>query len=180
MPRVDVVIPVYNEEKALPKSIPELRAFLSGSGFPYEWRIVIADNASIDDTPAVGRGLSEETPGEVEYVRIERKGRGYALKQTWSQSPADIVSYMDVDLSTGLEAFLPLIRAVAEGGYGVATGSRLARKSKVDRSLKRTAPEPRLQYDHQGDAPDALQRCAVWLQGNQPRGGAEGAASYPG
>jgi len=139
MPSVDVVIPVYNEEKALPKSIPELRAFLSGHDFPYGWRIVIADNASIDDTPAVGRVLSKKTPGEVEYVRIERKGRGYALKQTWSQSPADIVSYMDVDLSTGLEAFSPLIRAVAEGGYGVATGSRLARKSKVDRSLKRTA-----------------------------------------
>jgi Glycosyltransferases involved in cell wall biogenesis len=139
MPRVDVVIPVYNEEKALPRSIPELRGFLSGPDFPYEWRIVIADNASIDDTPAVGRGLSEQTPGEVEYVRIERKGRGFALKTTWGASIADIMSYMDVDLSTGLEAFPPLIRAIAEGGYGVATGSRLARKSKVDRSLKRTA-----------------------------------------
>jgi glycosyltransferase involved in cell wall biosynthesis len=139
MPRVDVVIPVYNEEKALPKSIPELRAFFSGPDFSYDWRIVIADNASIDDTPAVGRGLSQQTPGEVEYVRIERKGRGFALKTTWGQSAADIMSYMDVDLSTGLEAFPPLIRAIAEGGYGVATGSRLARKSKVDRSLKRTA-----------------------------------------
>jgi glycosyltransferase involved in cell wall biosynthesis len=139
MPTVDVVIPVYNEEKALPKSIPELRAFLVGDDFPYEWRIVIADNASIDDTPAVGRSFSEQTPDEVEYVRIERKGRGFALKQTWSQSRADIMSYMDVDLSTGLEAFPPLIRAIAEGGYGVATGSRLARKSKVDRSLTRTA-----------------------------------------
>jgi glycosyltransferase involved in cell wall biosynthesis len=139
MPRVDVVIPVYNEEKALPKSIPELRAFLAGPDFRYEWRIVIADNASIDDTPAVGRSLSGETPGEVDYVRIERKGRGFALKTTWGQSAAEIVSYMDVDLSTGLEAFPPLIRAVAEGGYGVASGSRLARESEVDRSLKRTA-----------------------------------------
>ena len=138
MPKVDVVIPVYNEEQALPRSIPELRAFLAGPDFPYEWRILIADNASIDDTPAVGRGLSQQTPGEVEYVRIERKGRGFALKTTWGQSDAEIVSYMDVDLSTGLEAFPPLIRAIAEGGYGVATGSRLARKSKVDRSLKRT------------------------------------------
>jgi glycosyltransferase involved in cell wall biosynthesis len=139
MPIVDVVIPVYNEEKALPRSIPELRAFLAGPDFPYEWRIVIADNASIDDTPAVGRSLSQQTPSEVEYVRIERKGRGFALKQTWGASTADIRSYMDVDLSTGLEAFPPLIRAIAEGGYGVATGSRLARKAKVDRSLKRTA-----------------------------------------
>jgi len=139
MTKVDVVVPVYNEEKALPKSIPELRAFLRGGAFPYEWRVVIADNASIDDTPAVSRKLEGEYPGEVAYVRIERKGRGYALKKTWGESTADVMSYMDVDLSTGLEAFPPLIKAIAEDGYGVATGSRLMRKSKIDRSLKRTA-----------------------------------------
>jgi len=134
---VDVVVPVYNEERALPESIPTLREFLSGASFPHEWRIVIADNASIDDTPAVGRRLAEENSGRVEYVRIERKGRGYALKQTWLGSPMDIVSYMDVDLSTGLEAFPPLIRAIAEDGYDVAIGSRLASQSEITRSIKR-------------------------------------------
>jgi glycosyltransferase involved in cell wall biosynthesis len=137
MPRVDVVVPVYNEEKALPISIPELRAFLKGPEFPYEWRIVIADNASIDNTPDVSRRLEDIFP-EVRYVRIERKGRGFALKTTWGQSDADIMSYMDVDLSTGLEAFPALIKAIAEDGYGVSTGTRLHRKSKVDRSLQRT------------------------------------------
>lgn len=139
MTKVDVVVPVYNEEKDLPKSIPELRAFLRGGTFPYDWQILIADNASIDDTPAVSRKLEEEYPGEVTYVRIERKGRGYALKQVWGASTSDVMSYMDVDLSTGLDAFPPLIKAVAEDGYGVSTGSRLARKSKVSRSLQRTA-----------------------------------------
>ncbi|MEO8458440.1 MAG: glycosyltransferase, partial [Chloroflexota bacterium] len=56
----------------------------------------------------------------------------------WAASDADIMSYMDVDLSTGIEAFPPLIKAIAENGYGVSTGTRLARKSKVDRSIKRT------------------------------------------
>ena len=139
MTKIDVVIPVYNEEKDLPKSIPELRAFLRSDAFPYEWRIVIADNASIDGTPAVSRMLEGEYPDDVKYVRIERKGRGFALKQVWGASTADVMSYMDVDLSTELEAFPPLIKAIAEDGYGVATGSRLARKSKVNRSLQRTA-----------------------------------------
>ncbi len=138
MTKVDVVVPVYNEEKALPKSIPELCAFLRGDTFPYDWQIIIADNASIDDTPAVSRKLEEDYPGEVKYVRIERKGRGYALKQVWGASKSDVMSYMDVDLSTGLEAFPPLIKAVAEGGFGVATGSRLMRGSRITRSLKRT------------------------------------------
>jgi len=139
MTSVDVVIPVYNEEGALPQTIPVLRAFLTEPTFPYTWRIVIADNASIDATPEVGQRLAQESSGEVEYVRIEQKGRGRALKQTWLASPMDVVSYMDVDLSTGLEAFPALIRAIAEEGYDVAIGSRLARGAQVKRSLKRRA-----------------------------------------
>jgi glycosyltransferase involved in cell wall biosynthesis len=134
---VDVVVPVYNEERDLPKSIPILRDFLMSSAFPYEWRIVIADNASTDKTPVVGRQLEDTSGGSVEYVRIERKGRGFALKQTWLASPMDIVSYMDVDLSTGLSAFPVLIGAIAEGGYDVSIGSRLSPGSRISRSLKR-------------------------------------------
>jgi len=137
MTTVDVVVPVYNEERALPQSIPVLQEFLSGPSFPYEWRIIIGDNASIDDTPAVSRRLEDTSGGRVEYVRIERKGRGFALKQIWGASEADIVSYMDVDLSTGLDAFPHLIGGIADKGYDVAIGSRLAGKSQVTRSLKR-------------------------------------------
>jgi len=137
MTTVDVVVPVYNEERALPRSIPALRAFLESDRFPYGWTIIIGDNASIDGTPAVGKKLEAESGGKVKYVRIERKGRGYALKQIWGASEADVSSYMDVDLSTGLDAFPELIGAIAEKGYDVAIGSRLAPRSKVTRSLKR-------------------------------------------
>ena len=128
---------MYNEERALPQSIPALKDFLASPQFPYDWHIIIGDNASIDNTPAVGRKLEEESDGRVEYVRIERKGRGYALKQIWGKSTAGVVSYMDVDLSTGLDAFPPLIRAIAEEGYDVAIGSRLAPQARVKRSLRR-------------------------------------------
>lgn len=138
MTTVEVVIPVYNEERALPESIPVLRDFLASEKFPYDWRILIADNASTDETPAVGEKLEAENEGLVKYVRIERKGRGLALKQVWLDSPMDIVSYMDVDLSTGIEAFPALVRAIAEEGYDVATGSRLMPGARVERSLKRT------------------------------------------
>src|SRR5437867_1324654 len=137
MASVDVVVPVYNEEKALPKSIPVLRDFLAGPSFAHEWRIVIGDNASTDGTPNVGRRLEDSSAGKIEYVRIERKGRGFALKQIWAASQADIVSYMDVDLSTGLEAFPALIGAVAERRGDIAIGSRLAAGSRVTRSLRR-------------------------------------------
>lgn len=139
MTSVDVVVPVYNEEEALPRSIPVLREFLASEAFPYEWRIVIADNASVDGTPEASRRLAEQFPGEIVYVRIEEKGRGRALKRTWSDSPMEIVSYMDADLSTGLEAFPLLISAIAEEGYALAVGSRLLPDSRVNRSLGRRA-----------------------------------------
>jgi glycosyltransferase involved in cell wall biosynthesis len=128
---------VYNEERALPESIPILRDFLRSPAFPYEWRIVIADNASTDDTPAVGKRIEDTSRASVEYVRIERKGRGFALKQTWLASQMDVVSYMDVDLSTGLNAFPALIGAIANDGYDIAIGSRLTAGSRIERSLKR-------------------------------------------
>ncbi|MBI1885454.1 MAG: glycosyltransferase family 2 protein [Chloroflexi bacterium] len=136
MTAVDVVIPVYNEEADLPRKIPVLRDFLASGSFPYDWRIVIADNASTDGTPEVSRKLVEKM--DVAYVRIPQKGRGRALKATWLDSQADIVSYMDVDLSTDLAAFPVLVRAIAEDGADVAVGRRLGPGAQViGRTLKR-------------------------------------------
>lgn len=136
MPEVDVVIPVYNEERDLPKNIPILHAFLSSPAFPHEWRIVIADNASTDRTPEASRALTQEL-SSVAYKRIPQKGRGRALKAAWGESTADIVSYMDVDLSTDLRHFPALIQAITERGCDIATGSRLARGARIRRSLQR-------------------------------------------
>lgn len=135
MTTVDVVIPVYNEEHVLPNSIPTLRDFLSNN-LSQQWKIVIADNASTDKTWAVTESLSQQYP-DVVGVHIDQKGRGRALRKTWLESEADIVSYMDVDLSTELEAFPKIIDAIDKEGYGVAIGSRLMRQSKVKRSFKR-------------------------------------------
>ncbi|MFQ5886898.1 MAG: dolichyl-phosphate beta-glucosyltransferase [Anaerolineae bacterium] len=132
---VDVVIPVYNEEGVLEESISTLVAFLHAR-CPYHWRVVIADNASTDRTLEVAKRLSERIP-EVEFIHLDEKGRGRALRRAWMESEADVVSYMDVDLSTNLEAFPPLIEALISGGYHLAIGSRLQRESVITRQLKR-------------------------------------------
>jgi len=134
MTSVDVVIPAYNEEKDLPKCIATLWDFLN-EHLPHQWQIVIADNGSTDKTLAVAQALSQQYP-RVTYVHLDQKGRGRALRKAWLESKADVVSYMDVDLSTKLDAFPPLIKALDEG-YGVAIGSRLIRGAKVTRSPKR-------------------------------------------
>jgi glycosyltransferase involved in cell wall biosynthesis len=127
--KVDAVVPVYNEQQTLTASIGRLHCHLT-SNLPYDWRIVIADNASTDLTPAIAESLCEQHD-RVSVIRLDRKGRGLALRTAWTSSQADVVSYMDVDLSTDLDAYYPLVRAIAEEGYHVAIGSRLAHESEV-------------------------------------------------
>ena len=132
---VDVVIPVYNEEDALPVSIPRLCAFLQDN-VPNPWRVTIADNASVDGTRAVSERLSREIEG-VNYLYLPEKGRGRALRAAWLGSECDLVSYMDVDLSTDLAHFPQLVSSL-ESGCHVAIGSRLSNGSRVtQRSFKR-------------------------------------------
>ncbi len=133
---VDVLLPVYNEEEDLAKSVTKLRDFLLENLTDYDWRVVVGDNASTDRTLEIAKELSEQYP-EVGYFHLDQKGRGRALRHAWTTSDADIMSYMDLDLSTGLEAFPPMVNALAHEGYDLGTGSRLARGAQVERSLYR-------------------------------------------
>jgi putative flippase GtrA len=132
---VEVVVPVYNEEHILEASIRRLHAYLDET-FPYDFRVTIADNASTDRTWAVAQNLMAEFP-RVRAVHLDRKGRGLALRQVWGDSDADIVAYMDVDLSTRLDGFLPLVAPLISGHSDLAIGSRLARSAAVVRGPKR-------------------------------------------
>ena len=133
-PLIELVVPVYNEERVLADSVERLCAHLAS--FPYAVRVTIADNASTDATYAVARDLADRLPG-VRVVRLEEKGRGRALKAVWSQSDADVLAYCDVDLSTDLAALLPLVAPLVTGHSDVAIGTRLARGSRVVRGPKR-------------------------------------------
>jgi glycosyltransferase involved in cell wall biosynthesis len=135
-PSLDVVIPVYNEERDLAPNITKLRDFLVQS-CPYRWRVVIANNASTDRTLEIAQALAVQYPGEVTYIHLEEKGRGRALKRAWLASTADVVCYMDVDLSTNLRHLMPLVEPIFAGRYHIAIGSRLMPGARVTRQLKR-------------------------------------------
>jgi glycosyltransferase involved in cell wall biosynthesis len=134
--RVDVVIPVYNEVAVLKDSVEKSLA-LFDSCPEFDWRIVIADNGSTDGTGALARELETAHPGRVEALLLTIKGRGLALREAWLRSRADVVAYMDVDLSTDLAHLPDLIGMVTGGRCDVAVGTRLARGSATRRSLKR-------------------------------------------
>jgi glycosyltransferase involved in cell wall biosynthesis len=126
-----------NEERALPACLDTLGGFLAAELPQHACRIVVADNGSTDGTLRVAREYERRMPGRIAVTHLDVRGRGRALRKAWIESAADVLSYMDVDLSTGLDAFPKLVDAIVTDGYHVAFGSRLAPGARTTRSLKR-------------------------------------------
>jgi putative flippase GtrA len=135
--QVEIVIPVLDEDRDLVPGVRRLHAYLHET-FPFATRITIADNGSTDGTWAQALALAGELPS-VSATRLERPGRGDALRSIWSASDADVCAYMDVDLSTDLNALLPLLAPLLSGHSDVAIGTRLARGARVIRGPRREA-----------------------------------------
>ena len=133
--QAEIVVPVRNEERDLAPSVRRLDAVLRDR-FPFTARITIADNGSTDGTWSQALALESELES-VRAVRMERPGRGGALRSVWSQSDAAVLAYMDVDLSTDLNALLPLLAPLLSGHSDVAIGTRLARGARVIRGPRR-------------------------------------------
>lgn len=134
-PVLDVVVPVHNEQHTLGACVTRLHDHLVET-FPYPFRITVADNASTDGTWQVACALAAEYP-TVTPARLEEKGRGRALKAVWLASDAPILAYMDVDLSTDLDAVWPLVAPLMSGHSDLAIGTRLHRSARVVRGAKR-------------------------------------------
>jgi glycosyltransferase involved in cell wall biosynthesis len=134
-PSAEIVIPVYNEQHVLATSVRRLREHVLGE-LAIPFAITIADNASTDGTLDLALSLARELP-EVQVLHLERKGRGRALRAAWSVSKADVVAYMDVDLSTDLAALGELLAPLLECRADLAIGSRLTPGAEITRGIKR-------------------------------------------
>lgn len=135
LPILDIVVPVYNEEADVADSVRRLADHLRAH-VPYSARITVADNASTDATLAIAAALAEEIDG-LRVMHLDEKGRGRALNAVWRGSDAEIVAYCDVDLSTDLNALMPLIAPLISRHSDIAIGTRLARTSRVVRGPRR-------------------------------------------
>src|SRR6266403_1810099 len=121
MPKVEITIPVYNEEVELEKHITILARFCEKNLTSYDWHITIADNASTDNTQSIAEKLAKKNT-RVRVYRLEEKGRGRAVKSVWRDSKADFCVYMDLDLSTDL-IHLPRVLKALQDGNDIAIGS---------------------------------------------------------
>ena len=129
-PFVNIIVPVYNEKLRIETSIQELISHLRRSAFPYPYAITIVNNGSTDDTAACIERITRAHGDVVHVLELEEKGKGRAIRAGWRE-PGDIMSFMDADLSSDLDYFLPLIDAIARDGFDFAVGNRLGRSSEI-------------------------------------------------
>lgn len=134
--RLTLALPVHNEEIIIARNVLKLRDFLQNNFSDYDWRIIIADNASFDRTASLAKESAAKDQ-RIKYLFIPEKGKGLAVKKAWQNFPADIYAFMDADLSTNLESLTPLLSAIAKEGFDIAIGSRFHRDSKVKRTFFR-------------------------------------------
>ncbi len=125
---VNLLFPVLNERLRLERGIDNCMKYLKENvTIPYE--LTILDNGSDDETPDIARNL-EKKYSEVKYVRIDERGVGIAFKTGIEMTTADIVGYMDIDLSTDLKYLSKTIDLFEEdASLQYVNGSRFSPES---------------------------------------------------
>ena len=128
-PHLSVVVPAYNEEQRLPRTIELIERYLDGKGLSYE--LILVDDGSTDATRQVMDAAAERN----KKVRLEalavNRGKGRALAAGVAVARGDEVLVTDADLSTPIEE-LDKLEAALKAGAGVAIASRAVRGSKVE------------------------------------------------
>ena len=107
MRSINILVPVYNEERRLDRGIRITKKFTDKYMRDVDIRLTIVDNASVDRTEEIAKRLASEF-SNVDYIRIQEKGVGAAFRAGVRENSSEVVGYMDVDLSTDLYHLLDM------------------------------------------------------------------------
>jgi dolichyl-phosphate beta-glucosyltransferase len=125
---LSIVIPAFNEERRLPKTLEQIGAYLNTLALRTE--IIVVDDGSTDATAKLVEGYREKVPGLRLVSNSRNRGKGFSVRHGVLEARGEIVLFSDADLSTPIEEADKLLRALREKGYDAAIGSRA-----LDRSL---------------------------------------------
>lgn len=125
---LSVVIPVYNEEKRIGKTLDKIILYLNSRNYSYE--IMVVNDGSTDRTSNVVKKFTDR----YKYVHfIEsgmNQGKGFSVRKGMLTSSGQYVLFSDADLSTPIEEVEKLIEWFGTG-YDIVIGSRGLRNSDI-------------------------------------------------
>ncbi len=152
---LSVVIPAYNEEKRLPKTLQETLSWLSGQDL--EWELIVVNDGSKDRTSQVVREYQKEFPSLRLIDNKENRGKGFVVRQGLLEARGEIRLFMDADNSTPVSEFRKLEPFFGEG-YDIVIGSRDKEGAVLD-------PPQTLLRRFLGDLYSLLARLIVGVRG---------------
>ena len=125
-PELSVVIPAFNEEKRLARTLERVREYIAAKGFDAE--VIVVDDGSSDDTAK----LLEEWCVRMPILRLvsngRNRGKGYSVCHGMLEARGHIALFTDADLSAPIEEADKLLSSLNHAE--IAIGSRA-----LDRSL---------------------------------------------
>ena len=115
---LEVIIPAYNESARLPETLRQSVAYLNER--PWQSRIVVVDNGSVDETAADARVAAVATDKvDVVVIGCSRAGKGAAVRRGLLTSTSPLVGFYDADLATPLETLQATVEALQSGADAV-------------------------------------------------------------
>ncbi len=126
---LSIVVPCYNEEQRLPRTIEQIERYLEGKHLEYE--LIVVDDGSADGTRMIMDAAAERNPSVRVEALAHNRGKGRALATGVGVARGDEILLTDADLSTPIEE-LEKLQAAIDSGAGVAIGSRAVRGSRVE------------------------------------------------
>jgi dolichyl-phosphate beta-glucosyltransferase len=118
--KLSVVIPAYNEELRLPRTLEAVSGYLSGK---YDYEIMVVDDGSIDGTVEICREFFKKNPCGRVLENKQNRGKGYSVRRGMLEADGEFILFSDADMSAPIIEIEKLVRAV-EGGADIAVGSR--------------------------------------------------------
>ena len=123
---LSIVIPVFNEEPRIQKTLDEILVFLET--FPHSWEIIVSDDGSADSSKALVAPYLHRS-ANVRLLSLLHKGKGWAVKRGMLAAKGEYRLLCDADLSVPIEQVERLLPPQLEG-VDVALGSREAEGSR--------------------------------------------------
>jgi len=123
---LSIVIPAYNEQTRLPRTMLETIRWCSVRRLDFE--VIVADDGSRDATLALGR-LFEECDGRVRVLACPHMGKGATVRMGMLNAGGRFVLFMDADGATPLDE-IPKLVAALDAGYDLAIGSRVVQRER--------------------------------------------------
>ena len=130
---ITVVLPCYNEGELALQNTQKVHSYLKQFGRPFE--LLVCDDASSDGTTQLLQSLQLQEIKVHHYTKGPSRRENLAL--TLAEGKGEVLVYMDMDLSTGLEHLEDLVGPVIRGEYDIVVGSRYQKGASVRREFLR-------------------------------------------